>query len=207
MKTSSSAGMQAPGLLVEARELHDQEQVVVVDVQLRALVDAGHVLQVQGMEREALAPASRSRPIPDPRRGTSAGHVPRPSRSAARPAGSCRRRPSRPGDAGAGAEEAAAWVQRTARSGPHARFEYKRADCRYRAPRDLATCQPARQPRWRRRIGAVVLTRVSTREPYRVVRRNSWVCGFRCGSSVAPATSGRLRRKTSSPRRWSDAQM
>ena len=54
MKTSSSAGCSAPGFLVETGELDDQEEVVVVDVQLRPLVDAGHVLQVQGMEAEVL---------------------------------------------------------------------------------------------------------------------------------------------------------
>ena len=46
--------VQAPALLVEARELHDQEEVVIVDVELGALVDTGDILKVERVEAEVL---------------------------------------------------------------------------------------------------------------------------------------------------------
>ena len=106
--------MEPPGVLVEARELQHQEQVVVVDVQLWPLVDAGDVLQVERVERELL------RQPGEVRRSRILGVVPaQPARldhldprlvrhGAAVAVGPVT------GDASAGAVAAAALVQRTA---------------------------------------------------------------------------------------------
>ena len=46
--------MEPSALLVEARELQDDEEVLVVLVDLRSLVMAGDVLEVELVEREVL---------------------------------------------------------------------------------------------------------------------------------------------------------
>ncbi len=51
---SSSPGVQAADLLVEHREVEDDEEVVVVDVDLRALVARADVLVVERVELEVL---------------------------------------------------------------------------------------------------------------------------------------------------------
>ena len=51
---SSSAAFRRPDRLVEHREVQDDEEVVVVLVDLRALVARGDVLVVEGVELEVL---------------------------------------------------------------------------------------------------------------------------------------------------------
>ena len=46
--------MEAAGVLVVAGEVHDEEHVLVVLVELRPLVVAGHVLEVELVEAERL---------------------------------------------------------------------------------------------------------------------------------------------------------
>ena len=51
------------GLLVEEREVQDDEDVVVVLVELRAVVPGVHVLEVERVERRSSPPASRGRRV------------------------------------------------------------------------------------------------------------------------------------------------
>ena len=106
-------GVQAPDGLVEAGEVQDDEEVVVVLVDLRALVARVDVLVVEMMELEVLLQPRRGRPAAGARCGSSAAPRPRRSRRSGprpRPPRARRRGPGCGPGAQTVALEGSAWL-------------------------------------------------------------------------------------------------